>query len=259
MNSKKDIYARSGLFAKALLFLSIGVITALEAFGLGGFKAGSFTVMHVLAEHSYGKAILILWALGLFGYVFWRVYETIVDNEGYGNGIIGIGQRIGFCFGGLVYAFLAFSALQVAINSGGSSWLANSDFQKLIHSKAGKFAVIGVAFGMMGATLNEFYIAFSRIFKKTINIEKVAPKYQKLYVSFGTIGYASRGITVGVAAFLLLDSAYTTRDISNADKEAAFSVVEYLFGNFTLGVIAIGFIIYSCYVFVEVRYRKINM
>ena len=111
----------------------------------------------------------------------------------------------------------------------------------------------------MGATLNEFYIAFAQIFKKTIDIDGVKKNYQRLFSFFGTAGYASRGVIVGIAAFLLLDSAYTTRDISGADKEAAFSVMAYLFGDFALGILAIGFIIYSFYVFVEVRYRKINI
>ncbi|WP_028376797.1 DUF1206 domain-containing protein [Leeuwenhoekiella sp. MAR_2009_132] len=259
MNSKKNIYARSGLFAKAILFLSIGVITAMEAFGLGGFKAGSFTLMDVLAKQEFGNALLILWAVALFGYVFWRVYETIVDNEGYGTSIIGLGQRIGFCFGGLVYAFLAVSALQVVFNPDGSSYLTTTDFQKFIHTDFGRICVVGAALGMMGGALNEFYIAFSGIFKKTINIDAIRPKLQRAVMSFGTIGYASRGFTVSIAALLLLDSAYTTRDITSANKEAAFSFMQYAFGDLILGLIAIGFIVYSMYVFVEVRYRKIDM
>ena len=111
MKSKKNIYARLGLLTKALFFLCIGVVTALEAFGLGGFKAGTSTLLNVIVKEEYGRAILILFAAGLFGYVFWRVYESIVDNENYGTSLNGLAQRIAFCFGGLVYAFIALSFL----------------------------------------------------------------------------------------------------------------------------------------------------
>ena len=259
MSSKRNIYARSGLFAKALLFLAIGIVTAMEAFGLGGFKAGSFTLMNVLAKHEFGKAILILWAAGLLGYLFWRVYETFADNEGYGKSIAGIGQRIGFCFGGLVYGFLAFKAIQVAFFSDGIDWITNSKFQDLLHTKPAQIAVVGVGLGMLGATLNEFYIAISGIFKKNIEYDKIPANYQKWVVACGRIGYTSRGITVGIAALLLMNTAYTNQDISSANKEAAFSFMQYAFGSFILGMIAIGFIIYSIYVFIEVRYRRIDM
>jgi len=259
LSSKRNIYARSGLFAKALLFLAIGIVTAMEAFGLGGFKAGSFTLMNVLAKQEYGKAILILWAAGLLGYLFWRVYETFADNGGYGKSIIGIGQRIGFCFGGLVYGFLAFKAIQVAFFSDGMEGMTNSKFQDLMHTRAAQIAVVGVGLGMIGAMINQFYIAIVGVFKNTIEYDKIPAKYQKLVVFCGRIGYISRGITVGIAALLLIDTAYSNQDISSADKEAAFSFMQYAFGSFILGLIAIGFIIYSFYVFIEVYYRRIDM
>lgn len=235
------------------------MVTAMEAFGLGGFKAGSFTIMNVLAAHSWGKAILILWAAGLFGYVFWRIYESIVDHEEYGTTILGLGQRIGFGFGGVVYGFLAFKALQIVFHSGDDSSYSTSKIQEFIHTDLGMLLVIGISLGMMGGALNEFYIAFTGIFKKTIAIDEVPSKYKNAVMSFGKLGYACRGFTLGIAAYLLLQSAFTTRDISSADKEAAFSFMQYNFGNFILGLIALGFIIYSFYVFVETYYRKIDM
>jgi len=259
LSSKRNIYARSGLFAKALLFLAIGVITAMEAFGLGGFKAGSFTLMQVLAKREFGKALLLLWALGLLGYLFWRVYETFADHEGYGKSIKGIGERIGFCFGGLVYGFLAFKAIQVAFFADGMQGMSTSKFQELMHTRFAQIAVVGVGIGMLGATLNEFYIALSGVFKKTISYDRIPQGFKAWVVAFGRIGYLSRGFTVGIAALLLMDTAYTDQDITNANKEAAFSFVEYAFGSYVLGAIAIGFIIYSFYVFVEVRYRRIDM
>ncbi|MCC4211636.1 DUF1206 domain-containing protein [Leeuwenhoekiella parthenopeia] len=258
MNTKFLFFARAGLFAKAVLFLAIGVFTSMAAFNLGGFKAGSFTLMNFLAGNTLGRALLILWAIALSGYVFWRVFESIADRREFGNDLTGIAERIGFGFGGLVYAFLAVSALFVALNPETSSWLKETDMQQLIQSDLGKYTIMAIAVGMLGATLNEFYIAISRKFAKTIRIENLNPLYKNLILICGMTGYASRGITLGIASFLLWDSAFTNRDLEDTNKEAAFSVMEYLFGNWTLGVIALGFIIYACYVFVEVRYRNLQ-
>ncbi len=258
MDSKLLFYARTGLFAKAMLFLAIGTFTAMGAFNLGGFKAGSFTLMNFLADDLAGRALLILWAIALSGYVYWRVFESIADRRGFGNNLTGIAERIGFCFGGLVYAFLAVSALLVALNPQTSSWLKETDIQELLQTDLGKFTVTATAVGMLCATINEFYIAISRKFINTIYINTIKPSYRKTVICFGIIGYASRGITLGIASFLLWDSAFTPRDLDDTNKEAAFSVMEYLFGNWTLGIIALGFVIYALYVFVEVRHRKIE-
>ncbi len=251
-------YARTGLLAKAVLYLAIGVITALAAYNIGGFKAGSFTLMNFLAETLHGRILLILWALALSGYVFWRVYESIEDNRGFGKSVGGIAERIGFGFGGLVYGFLLVSALIIACNPNSSSWFSDTDVKGFMQTNLGKIIICGIALGMLGATLNEFYIALTLKFRKTIAIERLNSVNQSVFTLFGVLGYASRGITLGIASFLLWDSAFTTRSVGDTSKEAAFSVMEYLFGNKTLGVIAIGFIIYALYVFVEVRYRKIE-
>ena len=238
--------------------MAIGTITAMAAFNIGGFKAGSFTLMNFLAETVWGRLLLLLWALALSGYVFWRVYESIEDNRGYGTSLGGIAERIGFGFGGLVYGFLLVSAVVIACNPNSSSWFNDADIKGFIQTNFGKFVISTIALGMLGATLNEFYIALSLKFRKTIAIENLSRVKQSIYTLFGVLGYTSRGITLGIASFLLWDSAFTTRTVEDTTKEAAFSVLEYLFGNKTLGVIAIGFIIYALYVFVEVRYRKIE-
>ena len=192
----------------------------MAAFNLGGFKTGSFTLMSFLAEKAAGRALLILWAAALSGYVFWRVYESIADKREFGNDLTGIAERIGFGFGGLVYAFLGVSALLVALNPQTSSWLKETDMQQLIQTDLGKYTVMAIAVGMLGATLNEFYIAISRKFSRTIAIERLEPIYRKLILTSGMIGYASRGITLGIASFLLWDSAFTNRDLEDTNKEA---------------------------------------
>ncbi|MDP5045201.1 MAG: DUF1206 domain-containing protein, partial [Leeuwenhoekiella sp.] len=77
MNSKKEKLARFGMVAKGMVYAIIGMLTAMAAFNLGGSKSGQQNALQFLREQPFGKVLLIVLALGLFGYTFYRWYEAL--------------------------------------------------------------------------------------------------------------------------------------------------------------------------------------
>lgn len=73
--------ARYGIASKGFLYVLIGLLTGMTAFGLGGVKAGSTEAFEYLASSMPGKIVLALVAIGLLIYLIWTFYVAIKDPE----------------------------------------------------------------------------------------------------------------------------------------------------------------------------------
>ena len=259
MNSKKEKLARFGLISKGLVYLLIGGLTALAAFNLGGSKTGSSNALEFIAKQDYGKILLIITATGLVCYALWRVYEAFVDTEDHGNDFKGIGIRIGFALSGSVYGLLAFSAFKIVIGSSSNSGGGSSKFQDFFATTLGTIVLVLVAIGIAGKAFYKLYSAYSGHFEKKLKEHEMDEKHRKTLLRLGKIGYAAKGIVISIVAFLFIKAAFTTKDVSAADKEGAFSFLQNTFGSFILGIIALGLIAYALYIFTEARYRRIKV
>lgn len=111
MDSKKETLSRIGMLSKGIVYLLIGILTALTAFGQGGNKTSGKGALEFLAQQSYGQILLVIIGLGLFGYLFFRLYQAIADLKNHGDDVKGYVMRGSYVISGLVYGSLA----QVAI------------------------------------------------------------------------------------------------------------------------------------------------
>ena len=62
--------ARAGLVARGAIYAIIGVLALEVAFGSGGKTTNQKTALAEIAQQSGGKILLVLMAIGLFGYAF---------------------------------------------------------------------------------------------------------------------------------------------------------------------------------------------
>jgi len=60
--------SRIGILAKAVIYLSIGLLATGVALNLGGALTGARGVLHLLLDQPLGRAILALLAFGLAAY-----------------------------------------------------------------------------------------------------------------------------------------------------------------------------------------------
>ena len=94
MSSKKENFARFGMVAKGAVYAIIGTLSAMTAFGLGGEKTGSKGALQYLAEQSFGQVMLGIMGIGLFGYMFWRMYQVFANPGKFDDNIKGIGKEL---------------------------------------------------------------------------------------------------------------------------------------------------------------------
>lgn len=257
---KKEKFARFGIFMKGFVYLLIGVLTALAAFNLGGEKSGSSNVLQFLSRQTYGKVLLIIVAVGLIGYVFWRFYQAITDHEDDGNNIRAIFTRIGYASGGLFYGFLAYSALKLIIDasSGGGGGLSSAA-GTLLSKPFGQILLGIVALGMLGKGIFQFYLAYSEKYRNKINESELGEKRKKLLINAGIVGFSARGIVICIVAYLLFRAAWEANANASGGKVKAFGFIKDEFGAITLGIIALGLVAYAIFMFLLARHRKLDM
>ena len=114
-SGKKEKFARFGIFIKGFVYLLIGILTALAAFNMGGKKSGSSNVLQFLSRQPFGKILLVIVAVGLIAYTFWRLYQAIMDHDNDGSDSKAFIKRIGYAISGLFYGFLAYSSIKLII------------------------------------------------------------------------------------------------------------------------------------------------
>jgi hypothetical protein len=98
---------------EGIVFIVVGALTTLTAFGLGGETTDTRGALREIETKPFGKVALFTVAFGLVGYVLWRWIQAVADTEGKGTKLKGIGIRIGYFFSGTVYAGLAFTAAKI--------------------------------------------------------------------------------------------------------------------------------------------------
>src|SRR5689334_20456449 len=102
--------ARVGFVAQGVLYLTIGVLSALAAAGAGGRAVTDAHGAMGVLDGTFGRPLLAILAVGLFGYGAWRIVQSITDAEQKGRDAKGIAQRIGSAAAAIAHIAIGWAA-----------------------------------------------------------------------------------------------------------------------------------------------------
>jgi hypothetical protein len=248
-------YARAGIFAKGVVYILIGGLTAMAAINAGGQTSGKNGAFLFVLGQPFGKVMLGLIALGLTGYVVWRFIQAVKDPEDQA-----VWRRIGFASGGVFYGLVAFSAVQMILQGGGNSSSGQQEhlLSLLLGSTAGQIAVGAIALAFFGRALWQLYRALSGKFKDNLSHMDINDNARKVLLNFGMIGYISRGIVLGVIGYLFLMAAILRSSEQAGGTKEAFQVLQSsVAGPTLLALISFGLLAYGVFMIAKANYRVI--
>ena len=255
-----ETLARFGYAAKGFVYMAIGILALLTAFSIGGKTTGTSGALQAIAEQPFGRLLLILIAIGLVGYVIWRLIQAVNDPDNKGSDAKGIARRIGYFSSGTFYAFLAFTAIQVMLGSGGGSGGGKESLiARLLNQSKGQILVALVATVFLGKALYQMFRAYSDKYQKKVKDQKLPDKAQKTVLLFGKLGYTARGIVIGVIAFLTYKAAFFSDSDKAGGTKEAFSFLQNEFGTIILAVVSLGLMMYGVFLVVKARHRDMTM
>lgn len=257
-------FARFGFAAKGVVYAVVGILAAQAAFSTGGRTTDTQGALQSIVGKPFGQILLVIIAIGLAGYVLWRLVQAVLDPEDIGSDAKGIAQRLGYATSGLIYAGLAFSAVKLAAGAAaGSSDGGNSSAQdwtaRILSQPFGQWLVgLGGAF-IIGLGFYFFYEAFSAKFCKELKTREMSQAERKAATWFGRVGITSRGIIYTIIGiFLIVAARQSNPEQARGVGGALGALAGQPYGPWLLGVVALGFILYGIYMGLYAKYRRIN-
>lgn len=257
------VWARAGYAARGLVYLIIGAMALLAAFGEGGGTTDSRGALQQLLTAPFGGILLLLVALGLVGYAVWRVIQAVKDPDRHGSGPRGLAIRVALAFSAVLHLLLAAFAASLVVTfsglssaSGGGSegaqgfvgWLMSQPYGAVMVMVLGVIvAVAGVAHGIKG-----WKATFSRYLE-------TPPGARSWIYPICRFGLVIRGVVLIIIGALFFAAGYYYEPSAAGGTQEMFTTVRNQpYGAALFLVIALGLLAFGVYGLLESAFRRVD-
>jgi hypothetical protein len=247
--------SRAGFVARGSIYGIIGVLALKVALGDGGKLTNQQGALHTVAHQPFGKFLLILVAIGLGSYAFWRFARAALGHgpEGSDSRF----DRLAAAASGVVYLALCFIAIRILSGSGGS---ANADKTTagVFGWPAGTWIVGAAGLVLIGVGLYQGYRGVTKDFLDDSKTEEMSPAVRTWIGWIGLVGHLARMVVFTLVGVFLVKAAveYDPRAAVGLDGALA-KLLNHSYGPLLLGVVAAGLIAFAVYSFSDARFRRI--
>lgn len=255
--------ARLGYVARGVVYVLVGLLFFLLVSGYGGKATDKQGALQTLGEQPFGIVLLAIVTAGLFCFALWSCIQAFFDTEQQGRGARGVLARLGYAASGLSYGLLGSGALRMVMGAGSSSQSSTDSTQdwtaRLMEAPFGVILVVGVGLIVIGTAGYCFYQAYSSHFHHHLHLTGASVHIKKITTFSGRAGYGALGVNFLVIGFFLIIAAlqHNPQEAKGLDT-VLLSLLQQPYGPWLSGLVAVGFVCYGLFSFVEARYRKIN-
>lgn len=255
--------ARAGFLIKGILYLVVGTLAIQVAAETGGRVTGTRGALLSVLGQPFGRLLLLVAALGLFGYAAWRVVQGVLDPERLGHDRAGIAMRIGFVVRGILHAALGWQALRLYRGLSTSGGTGERDVaRELLAWPLGDWVLVLAGLGLIGYAVWQIYAGFSGQLEPGLDVERLRRDAGEWAVHVSRFGLAARAIVFIVLGWGVVVTGWL-RDVSEMDGTASsmrtLGAQPGALGRWLLGLAAAGFIAYGFYQIVHARYLRIRL
>lgn len=253
--------ARVGYATKGIVYILIGVLTALAALGAGGHTTDTRGAFYEIYSQPFGQVLLGAVAIGLTAYSIWRFSESVIDAEGKGKDLKGISIRFGYASSGVLHAGLAFNAARLLLGdgAGNSEQEHKSRATEIMHLPFGPILVGLAGAGFICFGLYQIYKGYKAKFRKRLEVRAMGERENVWATRFGKFGLAARGLVFSIiGGFLIIAAIQYNPDEVRGLSGALESLTALPFGKALLAVVAAGLATYGVYMLIEAKYHRIR-
>ena len=249
---------RIGFACKGVVYLLVGILALMTAFGEGGETTDSKGAVARIAEQPFGEFALAVIGVGLLAYALWRLLGAFRDTEGEGNGAHGMGKRAFYLFSGVAYATTAWYALKLLTGNGASQGGGTQALTaRLMDAPGGTLLVIAVGVALLVAGILQIREGWQERFRR--NLRSLPPGHDYV-IRAGKWGYIARGVVFSIMGVFMVQAALRHDPGRAQGLEGALdAVARQPFGQILLALVAAGLACYGVYSLMESRYRTINV
>lgn len=257
-DNKFETLARSGYAARGMVYVLLGGLALTTAVWGGGEAGDSSDALSSLLGLPFGRVLLGLVAIGLFGHILWRLAQGLLDADNVGSDAKGFVGRVGSLVSAGTNVFLALTAAGMALgNSGGgggqggesgaSAWLLQQPF--------GPFLLGLVALGVIATGLVQIGKGVTSQYRKRLNL----PASHRLLDPVCRFGITARGVLIAVVGGFVAYAAWTVSPEQAGGISDALDYVHALpFGRWLYALAALGLVAFGLYSIIQALYRRMN-
>src|SRR5215472_12759449 len=252
-SSAARMLARAGLAARGVLYILIGWLAILVAFGQTSRHANQQGALRLLAGKPYGLASLWLLGIGFASYALWRLSEAAFGAAVDGNRP---GPRLRSLVSALIYAGFAYLTFTIISGAHRGQIRKQRDFTaQLMDHTSGRWLVgiAGLVIVIVGVVLVVHGVR--RTFLKYMQLSQMNARTRRTVERLGVIGTTARGLVFALAGALVIDAAITHAPgkVRGIDK-ALLTLRNQPFGELLLILAAAGLVIFGIYGLAEARW-----
>ena len=255
--------ARFGYAARGVVYLLIGYLALQAAFSSARGPEDSSGALQVILRQPFGRVLLGILAVGLAGWVVWRLFQAAADPEGEGTGAKGVAKRVGYVISALLYGGLAFEAVRMmrGAGGGGQGGEATTDHWTAVvmSQPAGRWLIAAAGAVVIGFGLYELVRAYRASFRRRLDLSSLSATGERRVIAFGRVGIAARAIVFGIIGWFLLRAAleYDPQE-ARGFENALQTIQQQGYGQWLLAAVGLGLLCYGLFEFAEARYRLIR-
>ena len=261
----------AGFFTKGVVYVLIGSLTFMAAFGLGGDISSTDGVVNFLLELPFGKILGGIVAFGLIAYSLWRIYQMLVrpgKRHNKPRDLKDVFTRFRYFYSAIFYGIIAYSFAKPLVKDifgkGGSGPSENSSQQKaalgeLLANDWGKTAIWILAGIIAAQAIWQFKLAYSAKFMKKIdNYPDIKHEYDFIRKS-GRLGYTARGVVFGIISFFLVRVVLQhNAQVYKGTEGALQYLLSFSYGSLLLGITALGLVGYGIFNIMVARHANLT-
>jgi hypothetical protein len=253
-----EILTRAGFIGYGIVHILFAWIILQVAFGGSSAEGDQSGALRTLAQQPFGKALIVLVAIGLLAMAVWQALEAAFGHRT-DQGRTRTFERLASVGRTLVYLYLAWTAFKVFKDAPASQ--ADSQQQTsegLMGSTGGRFLLVlaGLAIAALGVGL--VWYGLTKRFEKHLKTAEMSPSTHTLARRLGMAGYTAKGIAYGIAGLLFVVAAVTYDREKARGLDATLNTVrEQAYGSILLTLIALGILAFGVFCLFQSRYRKV--
>jgi hypothetical protein len=259
----------AGFLTKGIVYLLIGVLTFLAAFGQGGDISSTDGAIKYLLTLPLGKLLGAIIGLGLLAYTLWRFYQAIFlpRSDSSGKKIKSGFKRFRYLYSGVFYGVIAYSFLEPLLDllSNNNDETSEEGFEEkaalweLLSTDWGKTVIWILAALIAAQALWQFNIARGENFMKKIdNYPDIKKEYDFIRRS-GQFGYVARGVVFGIISFFLVKVILQhNANIYKGTEGALQYLLSFSYGSLLLGATALGLMGYGVFHVMVARHADLT-
>ena len=252
--------ARLGYVSKAVIYGIVGILAILTAVRRGGTVTDTDGALRVILSKPFGRTLLVVLAIGLFGYAAWRVLDAVGDPDRDGTTAMGLITRAGNAIRGCVYGALGFEAFRLLRGLGGP----NTDETELWTARLLDVPFGEVAVGIGGAIISVFGV--SEVIQSLrgrqdtkLDWSPVPPDLRLPLQRISRFGVAVRGLLLVTFGVFLVRAALAHDPNQAAGSRESMLRLGGLFeGRWLLAIVAAGVMAYAVDQALHARCRRIR-